>query len=127
MIHEKIYSSLLADPSVSGLTSTIRPIFLEQGDTLPAITYQIDFDHAYVFEGQSSLLTATVEINVMATSLVSAHELTGYVKTALKNTEGVDANFIIYQVRVAREIEDFESDPEEFRINLQFTIQYSEA
>lgn len=64
-IEQFIYSKLSTDPTISGLVSTrITPLIRQQGQTLPAITYQqIDNIIDHHLQGSSGWCEARYQIN----------------------------------------------------------------
>ena len=125
MIADKIYSTLSSAASLS--SAVIRPIILSQSDPLPGITYHLSKSPDEVFEGESGYQTGELEINVYDKTLASANVLSDAVKSEMLLMVGVDIGIKIYKVRLTRQIDDYESDPVEYRVNMQFTINYSEG
>ncbi len=122
MINERIYSILS-----SALTYTIRPIVLKQKDELPAITYQVEIDHDKTFDGNADLKVARVELNVYATTLSEAKTINTELRAAMAGVSGVAAGITVFNLYVEREIEDFETEQYEYRINTVFLVNYSEG
>ena len=127
MIRERIYQTLANDAGLSALVTVIRPIVLNQSDALPAITYQIEKQHDFTFEGNSGLVRVTLELNVFADDLATAEEINSALQTALDALPGVENGESIYNVYLERELEAHDLEQGEYRINTQFIVNYSEG
>jgi len=124
MIREKIYTVL--NDALGSTVNAIRPLVLKQKDELPAITYDVEIDHDVTFEGNTSFKKATLEINIFTNSLVDATGINRSLKTAVATVAGVYTGITIFNIYIVREIELFESEEREYRINTQFIVNYSE-
>ena len=124
MIRAKVYKVLSS--SVGGIVNKIRPIVLKLGDELPSVTYQTEKKFDHIFDGESGFEKATIEINVYATSLKQAYTISKTIGTALSASTGAELDLTIFNVIKKREIEGFEPEDDEYRINTQFLINYTE-
>ena len=127
MISERVYSILSADAPLTASTNVIRPIVLRESDELPAITYQLSTEYDSTFDGVSTLKKSIAEINVYARTLSEAQSINDELKTSMANVAGIGSGVNVHSVFISREIEDYETEQDEFRINTQFSINYNEG
>lgn len=127
MIEQIVVEALNNDQNLTDKNTIIRPLKLEIDDNGAALTYQFDktFDHTY--DGASGLNFATLEINVYAPTLLECKQLALDVNYALTDLVGVNNQTTIYRVQYIREIDGIDIDPETYRTNQQFSIQYKEG
>ena len=126
-LKEKIYSTLSTDIALAASTQAIRPIKLEKKDNLPAITYQVQVDPDHTFDGESGFAQALAEINIYAKKQSQTESIFQELKAAIVKLPGSYAGIRIHNLFTRRVVEDFESTEDEFRINVQFTINFTEG
>ena len=122
-----IYQQLSGDAALTASVNAIRPIVLEQGDELPAITYQrSNNDTDYTFEGESGFKRLSLTVNLGVNSLIQSNAISKDVKRVMYGMKGVHNNITIHNVFVDREVDNFQYDDKEYQTNLIFIINYKE-
>jgi hypothetical protein len=116
-LESKIHTLLAGTAGVSGIASTrIRPIVLNQGDTLPALTYQrVSGGQQNVLSGSFSLENPRIQIDCMASTYSGAKALGAAVLTAMTGATTFTALLISDQ-------DIYEDVAECYRVSMDFSV-----
>jgi len=132
-IETAIRSALINNTDVSALISTrCYPMFLAQGYTLPAISYQrITAPRPRETSDATGRVNATFQIDCWAETYSGATDLAGKVITCLDNHRGTlgtgtAAMDNVGTIENTQERDDFDTAVEVYRVILEFLIPYKE-
>jgi hypothetical protein len=132
-IETAMRSALINDAAVTALIGTrIYPMFLAQGYTLPAISYQrIVGDRPREQADKTGRVNARFQIDCWAESYSGAHDLSAKVIDCLDNhrgTLGTGAAALdeVGTIETTTERDDYNTDVEIYRVILEFLIPYKE-
>jgi hypothetical protein len=133
MIEQAIRSALINNAAVTALIGTrVYPMFLAQGYTLPAISYQrITGNRPREAADKTGRVNARFQIDCWAESYSGAHDLSGKVITCLDNHRGTlgtgtAAMDDVGTIETIAERDDYSTDVEIYRVILEFLIPYKE-
>ena len=101
-------SLLIGDPGVSAKVGTrVRPLFVRENDTLPAIAYQ-QVSTASVADGSANVRRAVVQFRCVASDAEGAEELADAVESALRGKSVGSATAPILYVSLFSRMQDYD-------------------
>lgn len=132
-IETAIRGELIGNAAVTALIGTrVYPMFLAQGYTLPAISYQrITGSRPREAADKTGRVNAHFQIDCWADSYTTARDLAGKVITCLDNHRGTlgtgtAAMDDVGTIETIAERDDYNTEVEVYRVILEFLIPYKE-
>lgn len=128
MIQQSFYTFLTGNATIAALCSSVYPQWLPlQHQGFPAISYTMDSDEQQpLLDGSvSSLKEALISVDVWSKSYLEAIQVAEAVSGELVGFTGTFGTNTVDQIRRERKIDQYENDPELFRVSMQFFVAYS--
>ena len=129
MIEEAVVAILKARSQVTALVSTrIRPQLLQQGETMPAITYNVvDDSETYETTGGSGLHNALVDFVGWANDFATARNVAHEVRAALSGYSGGVGGVTVTYCRVRIGSGLYDSATQKYQRPVEAEIGYREG
>ena len=128
-VESDLKARLVADATVNGLIAgRCYPGVLPQSPSYPALTFfRVSATRLYNFRGTASRVTARFQIDCWAATHIQARALADAVRASLHAIVGTMGSTSIGYVRLDNELDVYEDAVKEFRVILDFIIDYVET
>jgi hypothetical protein len=127
MMEDELFRALSANTALNAIVSgRIYPVILKEGSTFPALTYQrISSPAETSLDGPSGLSNPRVQITCWADNFSGTNGALA-VRNAVKAALAPSRSASIQATRLLDERQTFESDPELYRVDLDFEVWVAE-
>jgi len=129
-IEADLYTHLINNSTVNSIVGDrVYPLRLEQGYTLPAISYQrISGDRAKDISGSIGHAQPRIQVDCWTNSYGKLKDLSEAVRQALDRFQGdLGGGSYVQHVSLEGETETYEEETEIQRVSLDFVIYHSET
>ena len=134
MVEKAIFNILSSDLGVSALVGLrIFPVYIPQGESKPAITYQqLGGPRDHTTDGASGFVESSFQVQCWAETYAGADDLADKVRLAMDGISGTYADVVIHCIHLVNEVDVPAIEPEnealnEFGKSLDFTLWHKEA
>ncbi len=125
MIETTICGYLLTKSAITSLVGTrIRPIALQQGETLPAIAYSLAAENVMYRYGGKDYTESRMQFDVIATSYLTAKTIAEALDSTLSGLSGTVGSTVIDGIFKNLEIDEYEDATKTCRVILDYSINY---
>lgn len=125
MIETTICGYLLTKSAVTSLVGTrIRPVALQQGESLPAIAYSLVGENLIYRHGGKDYTESRMQFDVIATSYLAAKTIADALDSTLSGLYGAIGSTVIDGIFKNIEIDEYEDETKTYRVILDYSINY---
>ena len=127
-VESDLKARLVADATVDGLVDgRIYPGALPQNPTYPAVSYfRVSATRLYNLKGTASRVTARFQIDCWAATHITARALADAIRASLHAVVGTMGSTSIGYIRLDNETDQYEDAVKEFRVIMDWFIDYVE-